>query len=433
MSITIQSINVKDIRFPTSLLLDGSDAVNKDPDYSATYVTLHTSDAALTGHSLIFTIGRGNDICCHAVEAMRHLIIGQELEAIRDDMPSFFAHMHSDSQLRWLGPEKGVVHMAMGAIINAVWDLLAKIAQQPLWRYLSDMHTEEFVDCVDFRYLSDAITRDEALTMVDANQSTKAQRINLLEQHGYPAYTTSAGWLGYSDEKMQRICEQAVKDGWNYIKIKVGLDKEDDLRRCKIIRNIIGDQRHLMIDANQIWDVQQAIDWVKYLQETKPLFIEEPTSPDDIFGHKKIKEAVAPTSIATGEHCHNRVMFKQFIQNDALDFVQIDATRLGGVNEILAVYLLAAKYNKPVCPHAGGVGLCQYVQHLSMIDFVQISATTANRVVEYVSHLAEHFKTPCRIKNGAYVAPTESGYSIEMHEQSVAKYLYPTGNIWQLP
>ncbi|MFC1796548.1 enolase C-terminal domain-like protein, partial [Pseudomonadota bacterium] len=379
-----------DVRFPTSEYLDGSDAIHKDPDYSATYVVIET-EQGYTGYSLIFTIGRGNDICCKAVESMRHLIVGLNLADITANIGKFYDGLRSDSQLRWLGPEKGVIHMAAGGVMNAVWDMWARAEGKPVWRLLADMTPEQLVDCMDLRYVSDALTRDEALAILRKNQSTKQQRIQQLEENGYPAYSTSAGWLGYSDEKLKRLCRKAVDEGFSHIKLKVGQNVEDDVRRCKIAREMIGDDVKLMIDANQIWEVEEAIDWMQHLQQFKPWFIEEPTSPDDIFGHRKIRENIGEVKVATGEHCPNRISFKQFIVNDAIDIVQIDACRMGGLNEILTVYMLAAKYGKLVCPHAGGVGLCEYVQHMSMIDYVQISAEIGDRVIEYIDNLHEHF------------------------------------------
>ena len=426
----IVSLTTHDIRFPTSESLDGSDATNKDPDYSAAYICIKTEQQN-HGYGLIFTIGRGNDICCAAVEALSSHIVGKCINEITNNIGAFYDGLRSDSQLRWLGPEKGVIHMAIGGLMNAVWDLWARLEGKPLWRLLSDMSPEEFVNCIDFRYLSDALTKEEALEIVKGNQANKAQRITYLEENGYPSYTTSAGWLGYSDEKLAKLCQEAIDQGFKHIKLKVGENLEDDDRRLRIARSVIGDHTKLMIDANQIWETDEAIEWVNKLSAHKPWFIEEPTSPDDIFGHKKIKENIGETLVATGEHCHNRIMFKQFIVNGAMDIVQIDSCRLASINEILAVYMLAAKHNKPVCPHAGGVGLCEYVQHLSMIDYVQISADLTDRVIEFVDHLHEHFEDPCEIKNGAYVAPSQPGYSIKMFDDSISQYTYPSGSEWQ--
>jgi L-fuconate dehydratase len=425
----ITRLSAHDIRFPTSEHLDGSDAVNKDPDYSAAYVILETEQGDL-GYGLIFTIGRGNNICCTAIESLKHLIVGKDLGDITANIGSFYDSMRSDSQLRWLGPEKGVVHMAVGCVINAVWDMWARVEGKPLWQLVSDMSPEQFVDCLDFKHISDALTRKEALAIVEANAATKKTRIKHLETHGYPAYTTSAGWLGYGDAKLKRLCSEAVESGFTHLKLKVGLDLADDIRRCTIARETIGEDIKLMIDANQVWEVDEAIEWVNKLGDCKPWFIEEPTSPDDIFGHRKIRQAIGDVRVATGEHCQNRIMFKQLIVNDAIDVVQIDACRLAGLNEILTVYMLAAKYGKIVCPHAGGVGLCEYVQHMSMIDYIVVSAEIGDRVIEYVDHLHEHFENACVIQHGAYRVPRASGFSIKMYQDSIERFSYPDGAEW---
>jgi L-fuconate dehydratase len=421
---SITGMQVLDLRFPTSQHLDGSDAMNPDPDYSAAYVILKTDVPGLEGHGLTFTIGRGNEICCAAIEAMRHLVVGLDMKTVAADMGAFWRHVTSDSQLRWIGPDKGAIHLATGAVVNAVWDLWAKVERKPLWRLISDMAPEEFVRCIDFRYLTDCITPDEALAMLGEKAAGKAERIAVLEREGYPCYTTSAGWLGYDDEKLRRLCQEAIDAGFNHVKLKVGRDKADDVRRLRIAREVLGPDRNLMIDANQVWEVGQAIDWVRELAFAKPWFIEEPTSPDDIEGHRKIREGVSPVKVATGEMCQNRIMFKQFIMRGAIDVVQIDSCRLGGVNEILAVMLMAAKHGLPVCPHAGGVGLCEYVQHLSMIDYVCIAGTREGRVVEYVDHLHEHFVEPCVVRNAAYMPPTAPGFSIEMKPATLQDYLF---------
>lgn len=419
----ITSIDIHDIRFPTSDLLDGSDAMNPDPDYSAAYVTLNTNDETLKGHGLTFTIGRGNEICCTAIKAMEHLIVGLELDWIKNNMGEFWRYITGDSQLRWIGPDKGAIHLATGAVVNAVWDLWAKYEEKPVWRLVADMSPEEIVNLIDFRYITDIITPEEALELLQKNAEGKEERIQNLLEDGYPCYTTSAGWLGYSYGKFTKLTQEAVDAGFNYIKLKVGRDQEDDIKRLEIAREIMGPDGHLMIDANQVWDVDEAISWLNKLRFAKPWFIEEPTSPDDILGHKKIREAVKDDmQVATGEMCQNRIMFKQFIKAGALDVVQIDACRLGGVNEVLAVLLMAAKYDLKVCPHAGGVGLCEYIQHLSMIDYVCISGTKEGRVAEYVDHLHEHFVDPCVVENSAYVAPTTPGYSIEMKPESIREH-----------
>lgn len=419
----IVDMEVLDLRFPTSLHLDGSDAMNPDPDYSAAYVILKT-EGAHEGHGLTFTIGRGNEICCAAIKAMRHLVVGLDMSWVTQDMGRFWRHVTSDSQLRWIGPEKGAMHLATGAVVNAVWDLWAKIESKPVWRLVAEMSPEEIVRCVDFRYITDCITPAEALQLLRSREEGRAERIANLEREGYPCYTTSAGWLGYDDDKLRRLCREAVDAGFNHLKMKVGRDKQDDIRRLTIAREIVGPDVNLMIDANQVWEVSEAIEWVNDLAFANPWFIEEPTSPDDVEGHRAIRKDVAPIKVATGEMCQNRIIFKQLIMRDALDVVQIDACRLGGVNEVLAVLLMAAKYNLPVCPHAGGVGLCEYVQHLAMIDYVAIAGTKEGRVIEYVDHLHEHFLDPCNIENAAYMPPRSPGFSIEMKPETLRDFLF---------
>jgi len=409
----ITGIRTHDLRFPTSDMLDGSDAMNPDPDYSAAYVILET-DGAHEGHGLTFTLGRGTEICVAAIKSLSALVVGLELDWIREDMGRFWRLITGDSQLRWVGPEKGVIHLATGALVNAVWDLWAKEAGKPLWQLVADMSPEEIVKLIDFRYLTDALTPDDALGILRAAQAGKAGRVATLKVQGYPCYTTSAGWLGYPDDKLRRLCREAKLAGFSHVKFKVGRDLDDDIRRLTIAREELGDDMHIMIDANQVWEVGQAIDWVKALQFARPFFVEEPTSPDDIMGHKAIRQAVAPVKVATGEVCQNRVMFKQFIKEGALDIVQIDSCRMGGFNEVLAVMLMATKYGLPVWPHAGGVGLCEYVQHMAMIDYIAISGEKDDRRIEYVDHLHEHFEDPCIVENGAYQMPTTPGFSIQI-------------------
>ncbi len=420
----ITGLRVFDLRFPTSQSLDGSDAMNPDPDYSAAYVILDTDEPGLNGHGLTFTIGRGNDICCMAIKAMEHLVVGQNLETFRAAPGKFWRHLTGDSQLRWIGPDKGAMHLATGAVVNAFWDLLAKKQGKPVWQLVSELPAEEIADIVDYRYLTDVLTRDEAVAILKKAEAGKAERITTLQAEGYACYTTSAGWLGYDDEKLRRLCQEAIDAGFNHVKMKVGRDLEDDIRRLRIAREVMGPDRYLMIDANQVWEVPQAIDWVNKLAFAKPFFIEEPTSPDDVAGHRKIRQAIAPVKVATGEMCQNRIMFKQFIAEGAIDIVQIDSCRMGGLNEVLAVLLIAAKFDLPVWPHAGGVGLCEYVQHLSMIDYVAVSGTKDGRVIEYVDHLHEHFLDPCDIRNAAYMPPSKPGFSIEMKAQSIADYTF---------
>jgi len=406
--------------------------MNKAPDYSAAYVILKTnSPDEIEGHGLTFTIGRGNELCVAAINSLAYMIEGKSLESFTSDMGAFWKMITGDSQLRWLGPEKGVIHLATGALVNAVWDLYAKVEKKPLWRLIGEMSSEELVKTIDFTYITDAITPDEALVLLKKNEVTKQDRIKYLMENGYPAYTTSAGWLGYSDDKMRRLCKEAKAEGFKYMKIKVGADLQDDLRRAAIIREEIGDDIQLMMDANQKWDVDEAIENMAALAKFNPLWIEEPTSPDDILGHAKIAKAVAPIKVATGEHCQNRVIFKQMMQADALQICQIDSCRVGGVNEILAILLMAAKFDIPVCPHAGGVGLGEYVQHLSMIDFVAISGSMEGRIIEHVDSLHEHFLDPVVIKNGAYQTPKTPGYSITMKEKSLEHYNFPNGMFWK--
>jgi L-fuconate dehydratase len=427
---TITSVDVIDVRFPTSLTADGSDAMNKDGDYSAAYVVLNTDEPGLSGYGFTFTIGRGNDICVLAAEQRALPLLGRDVDELLADLGGTYRLLKSDSQLRWLGPEKGVEHLAMAAVMNALWDMAARKAGKPLWRLLADMSADELVEIADLQYLSDALTKDEARSILAELEPTRQARIDELEQSGYPCYTTSAGWLGYSDEKLRRLCQEAVDAGYRHIKLKVGANLEDDIRRCSIAREVIGPDANLMIDANQVWDVPVAIDWVNALADFRPLWIEEPTSPDDILGHAAIRRAVAPIGVATGEHGMNRVLFKQLFQANAIDFCQLDSARLASINEILAVYLLARKFGVPVCPHAGGVGLCELVQHLSIFDYVAVSGSLENRVTEYVDHLHEHFVEPCIVEHGAYVLPQAPGYSAQMFDASLEEFAYPNGTYW---
>ena len=431
MSITITGFEVFDLRFPTSQDQEGSDAMHPDPDYSAAYVIFYTDGRdELAGHGLTFTIGRGNEVCVSAIEALAPLVVGQTLEEITTDMAGFWRRLTNDGQLRWLGPEKGVIHLATAAVVNAVWDLYAKAEGKPLWKLLADMSPDELVSCVDFRYIRDAITPEEAVDVLSRRAGTQEEREAEVRRHGYPAYTTSAGWLGHSDDEIRRRCRAGLKAGWDHFKLKVGGALEDDRRRAGLIRKEIGPDRHLMMDANQRWGVDEAIEWMEGLAEFDPWWIEEPTSPDDVLGHARISEEIAPIGVATGEQCPNRVVFKQLLQADAIDFCQVDACRLGGVNEVLAVLLMAAKYDVPVCPHAGGVGLCEYVQHLSIFDYLCVSTSLENRVIEYVDHLHEHFVDPVTIRNGRYQLPSAPGYSITMTPESRRRFAYPDGVAW---
>ncbi|MCG8507406.1 MAG: fuconate dehydratase [Sphingomonadales bacterium] len=428
----ITGMQVDDVRFPTSASLAGSDAMNSEPDYSAAYLTLTTTSESLVGNGLTFTIGRGTQLCAEAARCLETMVVGRSLGEIIDDMAGFWRSLVGESQLRWLGPEKGVVHLAAAAVLNAIWDLWARHEGKPVWRLVADFTPEEFVSTIDFRHMHDVLDEEEALSILRAAQQGKAERIETLLKRGYPAYTTSVGWLGYSDDKLRTLCKEAVADGWEAIKLKVGKSLDDDRRRLMIARETVGPDVEIMIDANQVWEVHEAIEWVSALAEFDPIWIEEPTSPDDILGHAKIKQALSGrTGVATGEHCHNRIMFKQFLEAGAIDFVQLDGCRLAGLNEVLAVLLLAAKFDKPVCPHAGGVGLCEYAQHYSMIDYVAVSGATERRRTEHAGALHEHFETPITVKNGRYMAPTEPGFSAVIKPQSLETFRFPDGTYWQ--
>ena len=426
----ITGFETQDIRFPTSRESDGSDAMNPDPDYSAAYIILHTDDGH-EGHGLTFTIGRGNDLCVAAIEQLAERVSGRSLSSITSDWGAFWRELTGDSQLRWLGPEKGVVHLATAAVVNALWDLYAKAEGKPLWRLLCDMSPEEIVRSIDFRYITDLVTPEEALSMLQELEPTKNTRIQDVLERGYPAYNTSVGWIGYSDEKIRGLCRDALTQGFTAFKMKVGRNVDDDVRRAALMREELGPDNALMMDANQIWDVDEAIHWMERLSEFRPLWIEEPTSPDDVLGHAAIARAVAPIGVATGEHGHNRVMFKQLLQAKAIAFCQIDSCRLGGVNEVLAVLLMAAKSGVPVCPHAGGVGLCEYVQHLSLFDYVCVSGSMDGRMIEYVNHLHEHFEDPVVVTEGRYRAPEHPGYGITMKKASRDAFSFPNGDAWQ--
>ena len=428
----ISALETYDVRFPTSQYLDGSDAMNPDPNYSAAYVVLRTDDASgLCGHGFVFTIGRGNEVQTSACAALRHLVVGRNVADVLADLGAFARSLTSDSQLRWLGPEKGIMHMAIGAVINAVWDMAARRENKPVWRLIADMSPEKLVQCIDFRYLSDALTEQEALDILRRAEGGKARRIDFLVKRGYPAYTTSPGWLGYSDEKLVRLAKKAVADGFRTIKIKVGLSIEDDVRRCRLAREAIGPDIAMAVDANQRWDVAPAIDWINRLAPFGIAWLEEPTSPDDILAHQAIRRGVAPIPISTGEHTQNRIMFKQLLQAQAVDLIQIDATRVGGVNENLAILLLAQKFGVRVFPHGGGVGLCELVQHLAMADFVAITGKMEDRAIEYVDHLHEHFIDPVRVRDGRYVVPIRPGFSAEMRPESLKQYRFPNGPAWE--
>jgi L-fuconate dehydratase len=420
---------VTDVRFPTSRELLGSDAVNVDPDYSAAYVEVPTSSGE-AGYGFVFTIGRGNEVAVAAIRAVEQIVAGLDVEETLADLGGFSRRLVHDSQLRWLGPEKGVMHMAVGAVVNAVWDLRARREGKPLWKLLADLSPAEIVALVDFRHLTDVLTPDEALAILEAAAAGKPAREAHLREYGYPAYATTAGWLGYSDEKVARLASEALEDGFRHLKLKVGLDTENDIRRLKMVRDLVGPDVRLSVDANQVWDVADAIAAISRMAPYDLTWVEEPTSPDDVLGHRAIAQAVAPVRIATGEHAANKVMFKQLLAAGALGVCQIDACRVAGVNENIAIMLMAAKFGVPVCPHAGGVGLSEVVQHLAMFDYVAIGGSTDQRWIEYAGQLHEHFADPARVENGRYVAPVKPGNGARMLPQSIDKYRYPDGQAW---
>ncbi len=426
---TITGFETYDLRFPTSLHADGSDAMNKDGDHSAAYVQLLTDDSELTGSGFTFTIGRGNDICVQAIRDRVQPLIGRDVDDLAAHLGGIYRELASDSQLRWIGPDKGAEHLGMAAVMNAVWDLAAKRARKPLWRFVADMTSEEIVDAADLSYCSDELSDEDAVAMLRKLEPTRAERIAYLEEHGYPCYSTAAGWLGYSDDKMRRLIRKELDAGQDCVKLKVGLNVEDDIRRCGIAREMIGPEGKLMVDANQVWDVPTAIEWMRQLEQFHPYWIEEPTHPDDVLGHARIRKALG-VKVATGEHGMNRILHKQMFQAEAYDFCQIDACRLASLNEVLAVQLMAAHRGVPVCPHGGGVGLCELIQHLAIIDFVVVSGDLTDRYAEYVDHLHEHMVTPCVLRDGAYVPPTDLGYTSDIKDQTLSDYSYPQGRYW---
>ncbi|MFQ5697988.1 MAG: enolase C-terminal domain-like protein [Myxococcota bacterium] len=431
MAPRITRLRAHDVRFPTSQGLHGSDAMNPDPDYSAAVAILETDDPRFSGHGLTFTIGRGTEICVAAIRAFESHVVGRDLDAIEEDLGAFWRTLAGDSQLRWLGPEKGVIHLALAAVVNAVWDLLARRAGMPLWRYLVELPPQALVRAVDFRHISDVLSPEAALALLEEKQAGRSERETRLRREGYPAYVTSAGWLGYDEATIRRRSRAALAEGWTHFKIKVGADLGDDIRRCRAVREEIGPERKLMVDANQVWDVDQAIRHVQQLAEFDLWWVEEPTSPDDILGHARIARAVHPIRVATGEHCHNRVMVKQLLQARAVDVLQIDGCRLGGINEVIAALLLAARFGVPVCPHAGGVGLCEHVQHFSAFDYIAVSGTLEGRITEYADHLHEHFVRPVQMRDGHYRLPDAPGLGVEFKAESLAEYAFPGGPAWR--
>ncbi|TRY67692.1 hypothetical protein TCAL_02766 [Tigriopus californicus] len=429
----IIDLDVRDIRFPTSLTADGSDATHPDPDYSCVYVRLYTDDDNYVGCGLTFTIGRGNELVKHAVDSLRFLVVRRFIEDIQENMACWVNDLANESQLRWVGPEKGVIHLAMAAIVNAFWDLWGKIAKKPVWKLLSEMSPERIISLINFKYINDYLSKEEALAILKKNEPFKRERELWITKRGFPAYTTQVGWLGYDDKKLRENGRKFLRDGFTAFKMKVGSDIEDDKRRLRIIREVIGPNNKLMVDANQKWGVQEAIDWMNELAQFNIHWIEEPTSPDDVLGHLKVSQALEKHGIgvATGEMCQNRVMFKQFLQAGALQFCQIDSARMGGLNDVLAVYLMASKAGIPVCPHSGGVGLCEMVQHLQMFDYVVLSGSIENRLIEFIDHLHEHFEFPPKLGRARYFPPMDYGYSTEMKYGSIRDYEYPEGATWK--
>jgi L-fuconate dehydratase len=434
---TITGLELHDVRFPTSRTLAGSDAMNPAPDYSAAYVVVRTSEPGLAGHGFAFTIGRGNEVQLAAIRVLEPFLAGRDLDEVLGEpggpsrLGDLYRRLVTDSPLHWLGPACGVMHMATGAVLNACWDLAARRARQPLWLLLSSMTPAQLVDQIDFRYLADALSVEDAMGILEAAAPGREQRTAELISSGYPAYSTAPGWLGYSDQQMAALCAEAVAEGFTQVKLKVGASLEDDKRRCAIARETIGDDIDMAIDANQVWDVPTAIGWVRELAPFRPAWIEEPTAPDDILGTATIRAAVAPVRVATGEHVSNRVLFKQLLQAGGIDVMQIDACRVAGVNENIANLLLAAKFGVPVCPHAGGVGLCEAVQHLSMFDYVAVSASMDGRRIEWVNDLHAPFADPAVVVAGRYRAPRAPGASTEILAGSLAEYAYPAGPAWR--
>ena len=426
----ITGMETYDVRFPTSRALDGSDAMNPAPDYSAAYLVLRTDDPSLSGHGFVFTIGEGNDVQVAALRALEPHVLGQDVGALTADPGLLSRRLVADSPLRWLGPEKGIMHMAIGAVVNAGWDLVTRAAGEPLWRYLARLSPEQIVGLVDFRYLTDALTPDEALAILRKAEPGKEDRIAELQHNGYPAYSTSPGWLGYSDDKLAALLREAADDGFTQVKLKVGADRAADIARLKLARQVVGDRMRIAVDANQVWDVPEAISWINELAPFDLTWIEEPTSPDDVLGMAAIRRGVVPVPVATGEHVANRVVFKQLLQLGAIDVMQIDACRVGGVNENIANLLLAAKFGVRVCPHAGGVGLCEAVQHLSFFDYAAVSGSLDGRAIEWIDHLHEHFTSPASVVGGRYTAPLAPGNSMEIKPPSVREHEYPSGPAW---
>ncbi len=428
--VSITAATVTDLRFPTSRTLDGSDAMNPDPDYSAAYLELSTSEPGLTGCGFVFTIGRGNDIQAAAVEVVADRLVGRELDGLLENPSAVNRELNWDSQLRWLGPDKGVMHMAVGAAMNAVWDLRCKREGRPLWSTLSHLEPAEVVALVDWTYLSDFLDPAQAREILEERRSERDSRIADLRRDGLAAYTTSPGWLGYSDDKLERLCRQALDDGFNTIKLKVGADLDNDCRRLGIARTAIGPDTALAIDANQRWSVPDAIAAIGRFAEFNLRWVEEPTHPDDVVGHATIAKAVHPVPIATGEHLANPTLAKQLLQLGGAQILQIDATRVGGVHDLVAMILLAARAGVDVIPHAGGVGLCEAVQHFAFFNAISVAADPSQLALEYVDHLHEHLDQPVEVTSGRYRLPTQPGAGTAFRPGTAAAFAYPCGTEW---
>ena len=420
----IEKINVVDLRVPTSDTLLGSDPFHKKPNYSAVLTTIETN----TGHhgiSVAFTAGAGNDWIAYGVKDLAQLVVGMEVGTFVDDPGAFHRLLVDHHQLRWLAD--GVNRMAIGSIVNAMWDVWAKLMDKPLWKLLVDLPPEKIVQSIDWRYLQDALTPDEASEILNTHSDSREEREQKLRQHGPKAYST-AGWLGLTDEQIIETVDQVKAAGLNCFKMKVGQNLDFDKKRLAFIREAIGPDALLMLDANQIWGVDEAIAYMEALVEFKPTWIEEPTARDDVLGFVKISRALEKHGIGVP----SPVIFKQLLTSGAIQYCQIDATRLGGVNDVLGIILMAAKYGVPVCPHGGGIGLCNMIQHYAIWDQICVAAHSDTQVVEYLNFLQEDvFRHPIQVRDGGYVTPTIPGWGLEMYPDFVKRHTYPTGSVWQ--
>lgn len=428
--VKITGASVVDLRYPTSKQLDGSDAMNPDPDYSAAYLRLHTSDADLTGNGFAFSIGRGNDLQVAAIESLAERLVGREVDGLCEDPAALNRELLWDSQLRWFGPDKGVMHMAMGVVMTAVWDLRCRREQRPLWASLLALTPAEVVDMVDWTYISDFLDPGRAREVLEQRLSDRPQRLARMEAEGIAAYTTTPGWLGYTDEKLVRLCTEAVADGFATIKLKVGADIVEDRRRLALAREAVGPDINIAVDANQCWSVSEAIAAINQLREFDLRWVEEPTHPDDMVGHADIARAVAPVPIATGEMLANPVMARQLLQLGGVQVLQIDATRMAGVHDLLAAMLMACHAGVDVIPHAGGVGLCEAVQHFAYFYTVALANDPSRVEIEYVDHLHDQLEVPVRLSDGRYFPPSEPGAGTAFTSAAITDFAYPAGTEW---